>query len=374
MNRLENSCLFPRGWRREVHNFAIARSSRVRGLPTQPSDRWFVAVLRQICALKGMGRWSQSALAHLTRLHGSGRERVEETMRRTAACLLICGLATILAGNALAQEIDWKKVDAALGRTGAAMPGGVQRYALPRSDLNVAVDGVAIKPALALGGWVAFEPAHGGAMVMGDVVLTETEIKPVMTKLLEGGLEITALHNHLLRANPATFYMHVGGHGDPVKMAETIRAALALSKTPAESGQAAPAMALDLPTAQLDEILGVKGRATGGVYQFSVPRRDPITENGMNVPGAMGSANAVNFQPTGQGKAAITGDFVVTADEVNPLIRALLAGAIEVTAIHSHMLDEQPRLFFVHFWANDDAVKLARGIRAALDKTAIAKS
>ena len=374
MNRLENSCLFPRGWRREVHNFAVARSSRVRGLPTQPSDHWFVAVLRQICALKGMGRWSQSALAHLTRLHGSGRERVEETMRRTAACLLICGLATILAGNALAQEIDWKKVDAALGRTGAAMPGGVQRYALPRSDLNVAVDGVAIKPALALGGWVAFEPAHGGAMVMGDVVLTETEIKPVMTKLLEGGLEITALHNHLLRANPATFYMHVGGHGDPVKMAETIRAALALSKTPAESGQAAPAMALDLPTAQLDEILGVKGRATGGVYQFSVPRRDPITENGMNVPGAMGSANAVNFQPTGQGKAAITGDFVVTADEVNPLIRALRAGAIEVTAIHSHMLDEQPRLFFVHFWANDDAVKLARGIRAALDKTAIAKS
>ena len=374
MNRLENSCLFPRGWRREVHNFAIARSSRVRGLPTQPSDHWFVAVLRQICALKGMGRWSQSALAHLTRLHGSGRERVEETMRRTAACLLICGLATILAGNALAQEIDWKKVDAALGRTGAAMPGGVQRYALPRSDLNVAVDGVAIKPALALGGWVAFEPAHGGAMVMGDVVLTETEIKPVMTKLLEGGLEITALHNHLLRANPATFYMHVGGHGDPVKMAETIRAALALSKTPAEYGQAAPAMALDLPTAQLDEILGVKGRATGGVYQFSVPRRDPITENGMNVPGAMGSANAVNFQPTGQGKAAITGDFVVTADEVNPLIRALRAGAIEVTAIHSHMLDEQPRLFFVHFWANDDAVKLARGIRAALDKTAIAKS
>src|SRR5947199_2605369 len=266
-------------------------------------------------------------------------EHVEETMRRTVAFLLICGLAAMLAGSALAQEIDWKRVDAALGRTGAAMPGNVQRYALPRSDLNVTVDGVAIKPALALGGWVAFEPAHGGAMVMGDVVLTETEIKPVMTKLLDGGLEITALHNHLLRANPATFYMHVGGHGDPVKMAETIRAALALSKSPAETGQAAgaPAAALDLPTAQLDEVLGVKGKATGGVYQFSVPRRDPVTENGMNVPGAMGSANAVNFQPTGQGKAAITGDFVVTADEVHPLIRALRAGAIEATAIHSHM-------------------------------------
>jgi Domain of Unknown Function (DUF1259) len=297
-------------------------------------------------------------------------------MKRIAAFLLIGGLATLFAGSALAQEIDWKKVDTALGRTGADMPGGVHRYGLPRSDLNVTVDGVTIKPALALGGWVAFEPAHGGAMVMGDLVLTESETKPVMTKLLEGGLEITALHNHLLRANPATFYMHVGGHGDPAKMAETIRAAVALSKTPAESGQAAsaPAAAPDLPTAQLDEILGVKGKATGGVYQFSVPRRDPIKESGMNVPGAMGSANAINFQPTGQGKAAITGDFVVTADEVNPLIRALRAGEIEVTAIHSHMLNEQPRLFFVHFWANDDAVKLAKGIRAALDKTAIAKS
>ena len=296
-------------------------------------------------------------------------------MRRTVAFLLAGGLATLLAGSALGQEIDWKKVDAALGRTGAAMPGGVHRYGVPRSDLSVTVDGVTIKPALALGGWVAFEPAHGGAMVMGDLVLTESEIKPVMTKLLEGGIEITALHNHLLRANPATFYMHVGGHGDPVKMAQTIKAALALSKAPAETGQAAaPPPAPDLPTAQLDEILGVKGKAVGGVYQFSVPRRDPISEGGTSVPPPMGSANAINFQPTGGGKAAITGDFVVTGDEVNPLIRALRSNEIEVTAIHSHMLDEQPRLFFVHFWANDDAVKLAKGIRAALDKTAIAKS
>src|SRR6266536_5962235 len=296
-----------------------------------------------------MGRWSQSALAHLTRLHGSGRERVEETMRRTAACLLICGLATILAGNALAQEIDWKKVDAALGRTGAAMPGGVQRYALPRSDLRVTVDGVAIKPALALGGWVAFEPTHDGAMVMGDVVLTETEIKPVMTKLLEGGVGITALHNHLLRADPPTYYMHVGGHGDPVKMAQTIRAALALSKTPLEAGQAAPPPAanVDLPTAQIDEIMGVKGQANGGVYQFGIPRKEPITESGMPVPGAMGSANAINFQPTGGGKAAITGDFVVTGEEVNPVIKVLRSNGIEVTALHSHMLTEQPRVFFM---------------------------
>src|SRR5262252_5698194 len=225
---------------------------------------------------------------------------------RAVHVLAICAMATI-GSAASAQEIDWKKVDEAIGRSAAAVAGDVHRYGFPRTDLTVTLDGVTIKPALALGGWVAFEPAHGGAMVMGDLVLTEADIKPVMTKLLEGGIDITALHNHLLRANPATFYMHVGGHGDPVKMAQTIKAALALSKAPAEAGQAAaPPPAPDLPTAQLDEILGAKGKAVGGVYQFSVPRRDPITEGGMSVPPPMGSANAVNFQPSVCSNAAIT--------------------------------------------------------------------
>jgi Domain of Unknown Function (DUF1259) len=205
-------------------------------------------------------------------------------------------------------------------------------------------------------------------------VLLETEINPVMAKLIEGGIEITAVHNHLLRANPETFYMHIGGHGDPVKMAEVIRSALALSKTPFDPPAApAPAPAIELDTAQLEQIIGAKGQANGGVYQFNVPRRDPITENGMTVPAAMGSANAINFQPMGAGRAAITGDFVITGDEVNPMIKALRANGIEVTALHSHMLTEQPRVFFMHFWANDDALKLARGIRAALDKSAVAK-
>jgi hypothetical protein len=295
-------------------------------------------------------------------------------MMRALFSLLVSALALTFVTAANAEEIDWKKVDAALGKTGAVQ-GSVHRYGLPRSDLHVTIDGVAIKPALALGGLVAFEAAHEGAMVMGDIVLTEKEIKPVMTKLLEGALEVTALHNHLLRANPPTYYMHVGGHGDPVKMADEIRAALALSGTPFEARQAAPppAASIDLPTTQLDEIMGAKGQTNGGVYQFGVPRKDPVTESGIPVPGAMGSANAINFQPTGDGKAAITGDFVVSGDEVNPLIRILRENGIEVTAIHSHMLNEQPRLFFVHFWANDDAVKLAKGIRAALDKTAVAK-
>jgi hypothetical protein len=291
--------------------------------------------------------------------------------------LMLVALVTAVAFPALskAAEIDWTKVDTALGKT-AAVSGEVHRYGLPRSDLRVTLDGVAIKPALALGGWVSFAPVHGEAMVMGDLVLLDSEITPVMTKLLDGGLDITAVHNHILRASPATFYMHVGGHGDPVKMATVIRSALAASGTPfaAPATSAGPAPAIDLDTGKLDQIMGVKGTAVGGVYQFGVPRRDPATESGMPVNGPLGGANAINFQPTGNGKAAITGDFLVTGNEVNPLIRALRAGDIEVTAIHSHMLDEQPRMFFIHFWANDDAEKLARNVRAALETTAIAKT
>jgi len=296
------------------------------------------------------------------------------------AYVFLIGAGLIAATAAQSQEIDWQKVDDAIGRKPAVMSGDVHRYGFPRGDLNVTLDGVSIKPALALGGWVAFKDMGGQgmgsqAMVMGDLVLLETEIKPVMTKLVEGGLDITAVHNHLLRANPATFYMHVGGHGDPAKMAAAIRAALTESKTPLAPPPAA-ASAIDLDTAQLDRIIGAKGQANGGVYQFGVPRRDPVTENGMTlVPaGPLGMATGIGFQPTGNGKAAITGDFVMTADEVNPVIRALRANGIEVTALHSHMLNEQPRLYFMHFWANDDALKLAKGLRAALDKMANAKS
>jgi hypothetical protein len=213
--------------------------------------------------------------------------------------------------------------------------------------------------------------------VMGDLVLLETEINPVMLKMIEGGLEITAVHNHLLRASPATFYMHVAGHGDPVKLASAVHDALAESKTPLTvAAPATPPPAPDLDMAQLDTIVGVKGQANGGVYQFNVPRRDEVKMDGMAMtpPAPMGIAIGINFQPTGAGKAAITGDFVMTSEEVNPVIKALRANGIEVTALHSHMLDEQPRLFFMHFWANDDAIKLAKGLRAALDKTASGKS
>ena len=295
---------------------------------------------------------------------------------RAVYVLTICAVATI-GSAAQAQEIDWKKVDEAIGRSAAAVSDDVHRYGFPRSDLTVTLDGVTIRPTLALGGWTAFKPAHGGAMVMGDLVLLDTEINPVMAKLIENGIEITAVHNHVLRGNPATYYMHISGHGDPVKLATAIRTGLAASKTPL-TPPAPPASppAIDLDTAQLDQIIGAKGQANGGVYQFGVPRRDPVTESGMQLmpAGPLGVATAIGFQPTGGGKAAITGDFVLIADEVNPVIQALRSNGIEVTAVHSHMLDEQPRLFFMHFWANDDAVKLAKGLRAAIDKTARAKS
>ena len=288
---------------------------------------------------------------------------------------IAAGTLAALASSAFAQEVDWKKVDEAFGR-GGAVSGDVHRYGFPRTDLQVTLDGVAIKPAFALGGWIALKPAHGGAMAMGDLVLLETEINPVMAKLIEGGLDITAVHNHLLRANPATFYMHVGGHGDPVKLATAIHDALAVSKTPLAAPQPpSTPPAIDLNTAQLDEIIGAKGNGVGGVYQFGVPRRDAITEAGaaLTPAGPLGVAIAINFQPTGGGKAAITGDFVLTEKEVNPVLRTLRENGIEVTALHSHMLDEQPRLFFMHFWANDDAAKLARGLRAAIDKTGAGK-
>ena len=294
-------------------------------------------------------------------------------------------LALGLVLPASAAENDWAKVADALGKSGTEMPGGVYRVGLPRTDLHVTLDGVQIKPTLALGSWLAFQSNGDVTMVMGDLVLTEDEIGPVMTKLAEGGIEITALHNHLLRAQPATFYMHVLGHGDPAKLAAALHDGLALSKTPLgnpaastssqpPAGGTAQAQALDLDTAMIDRTLGAKGKVVGGVYQVGIPRAEPIHDNGMEVPAAMGSAEAINFQPTGGGRAAITGDFVLTAKEVNPVLRALRENGIEVTALHNHMLDDQPRLFFMHFWANDDAAKLAKGLRAALDQVNVARS
>jgi hypothetical protein len=298
------------------------------------------------------------------------------TMRLHVPELALVALLAGAPGLAVAAD-DWQaQVGAALGKTGAAAPGGIYRVGLPRTDLKVTLDGVELKPGFALGSWLAFEKMGEQGMVMGDLVLTMDEVAPVMTKLAAGGIEVTALHNHLLRNQPFTMYMHVQGNGDPVKLAAVLHAALAESKTPLTAAPAAPTPppAIDLDTAALDQTLGAKGTNNGGIYQFSIPRAEPITDGNMNVPPPMGSANAINFQPTGGGKAAITGDFVLIAKEVNPVLRALREHGIEVTALHNHMLDDQPHLYFMHFWANDDAKKLAEGLKAALAQINIVKS
>ncbi len=275
--------------------------------------------------------------------------------------------AMVTSASAPAAGIDWSRVDREIGKKGTELAADVHKYGLPRSDLNITVDGVAIKPALALGSWVAFQPTPEGAMFMGDLVLLDTEIGPVMKRLIDDGVEITAIHNHLLRTSVPVLYMHVGGHGDPVKLAHSLHAALTLSKTPLRQSPATAPPPVDLDTASIEDTLGFKGASVGGVYQFSIPRAEVISDGNMKIPPAMGTAIAINFQPTGTGKAAVTGDFVLLGSEVNPILRALRTHGIEVTALHSHMIDDSPHLFFMHFWANDDARKLARGLRAALD-------
>jgi Domain of Unknown Function (DUF1259) len=311
----------------------------------------------------------------------SGRIKTENSLfdhmsmavaRLGMAFLLFSTLATCQTGNA---GSDWKQVEDAMGRPGQGQPGDVIRFGMPRKDLHVVLNGVEVKAGLALGSWAAFKRHGSEAMVMGDLVLTEDEVEPVMIKLQEGGIQESALHNHLLGESPRVMYMHIASHGDPVHMAKAIHEALALTKTPAPDASPAAQTPAELgfDQKQVEQIIGHTGKVNGGILQIGVPRAETITDAGMTVPPSMGVATALNFQPTGNGKAAITGDFVLLGTEVNPVIKALRQTGIEVTALHSHMLMEEPRLFFMHFWANDDAVKLAKGLRAALDHTNSAK-
>jgi len=296
----------------------------------------------------------------------------------TAMIFLVCsGVPTWGQASATPTSAgNWKQVEAAMGRPGQVQAGDVLRFGMPRKDLHIVLDGVEIKAGLAFGSWAAFKSdSNGTAMVMGDLVLTEEEVEPVMMKLQERGIQESALHNHLIGESPHVMYMHIASHGDAVEMAKAIHDALALTKTPGPDPAPAtsPATELGFDQKQVEQVLGHAGKVNGGILQIGVPRAETIADSGMTVPPSMGVATAINFQPTGNGKAAITGDFVLRGSEVNPVIMALRKNGIAVTALHSHMLMEEPRLFFMHFWANDDAVKLARGLRAALDKTNSAK-
>jgi hypothetical protein len=300
--------------------------------------------------------------------------QVAKIAKNIAATLVIALVGLVGASAQTAKPQDgqpWKPIQDAMGWPGKLQPDGAFKFGMPRKDLRVSVNGTEIKSTLALGSWIAFAGDPGHAMAMGDLVLTENEVEPVMLKLQEQGIQQTAVHNHLLHETPRVIYMHIAGHGDAVKIAKAIHDALSLTKTPPAEGAstATSEQNIGIDTAQIDSILGHKGKVNGGVYQIGVPRSEKIMDEGMEVPPSMGTSTALNFQPTGKGHAAITGDFVLLANEVNPVLKTLRENGIEVTALHSHMLNEQPRLLFMHFWANDDALKLARGLRAALQQT-----
>src|SRR6202158_1979028 len=270
---------------------------------------------------------------------------------------------------------EWKTVEDVFGFPGANLPGGVVRFNMPRKDLHVTVARIEINPGLALGGWAAFH--HVGdndAMVMGDLVLTEDEVAPVMKALQDGGVEGTALHNHLIGESPRILYIHMGGHGDPVKLAQTIKHAVGLTKTPLPQGDGTKETAdLGFDVAAVEKIMGRQGNVSGGVLHFNAPRAEKLTEEGMDTPPSMGAGTVINFQPTGNGRAAIAGDFAMTGKEVGPVMKVLHDNGVQAVALHSHALDDVPRLFYMHFWANDDALKLAKTLRSALDETNSAK-
>jgi hypothetical protein len=299
--------------------------------------------------------------------------------------LVVVSVIFVCFGNSISAQVtgsatqasagNWKEVESAMRRSGQLQPGNVIKFAMPRTDLKVMLDGVKIKPGFALGSWAAFMQDGTAAMVMGDLVLTEDEVQPVITSLQESGINQSAIHNHLIGESPRVMYVHISSHGEAVQMATAIHKALALTKTPAPDTtpavQHAPEPAFDAK--QVEQILGHDGKIKNGVLQVAVPRAETITDAGVKVPPSMGVASALNFQLMGSGRAAITGDFVLLATEVTPVIKALREHGIAVTALHTHMLREEPRLFFMHFWAVEDALKLAKGLRAALDHTNSAK-
>jgi hypothetical protein len=268
--------------------------------------------------------------------------------------------------SVFAQGLDPAKIDQALGRSGQLI-GDVYRVGFPRTDLHVSVHGLAIKPGLALGSWAAFTGTEGDAMVMGDLVLLEGELNPVMEKLRSAGFEISAVHNHLIEETPHIMYMHYMGHGTASQLAASLRTALATSKTPLEKPAASVEEAAPPAWVKgLEDSVGRKGTFKGGVLSFGVPRADMITIAGVGIAPAAGMAESINFQGADSGNVATTGDFVLTADEVNAVVSELEAHHILVTALHSHMLTEQPRLFFMHFWGLGSPESVGAGIAAAL--------
>ena len=280
---------------------------------------------------------------------------------------LVLGLM-LVAGPAFAQSnvqpLNTDGIAKAMGKEGD-LTGEMYRVSFPRSDLTVKVGNVVIKPALALMSWAAFVKSGNTAITYGDLVLLDDEINPVISKLEERGIELSALHNHLLHENPRIMYIHFVGRGNEVEMAKGIWEALALTKSPLVSTPASQEAKPELAK-EIERIIGYEGTMGGGVFHITVPRND-VHVHAMDaaIPGSMGMNTPLNFQFDGK-NAAINGDFMLLPAELNPVIKVLRANGIEVASVHNHMLDDEPRMIYMHFWAYGDAVDLAKGLKAAL--------
>jgi Domain of Unknown Function (DUF1259) len=277
--------------------------------------------------------------------------------------ILIAALSITTCANA---QIDSTALNNVFGKKGT-VTGNVYKVTFPRSDLKVKVGDFSVAPGLALGTWVGIINMVDHSMMMGDLVLLDSEVPKVINKLMEQNLEVTAIHNHLINETPNIKYIHYHGSGDPVKLAQEIKSVIEVTGTPL-TPPAAQTQTQSIDWSKVTAILGTTGKQNGMLLQFTFPRNEKLTESGMEMPPSMGMATAINFQMDGN-RAAITGDFVLLADEVNPVIKALTENGITPTAVHSHMLHDEPRLFMMHFWAVDDPEKLAKGLKAALDKT-----
>lgn len=267
---------------------------------------------------------------------------------------------------------NFAKLDQVFSQAGKDLPGGVRRYAWPRTDLRVTLDGVVIEPGLALGSWAGFQQGEkaGELMTMGDLVLRPSEMPAVIDQLQAGGIDVAAIHNHLTGESPEIIYVHFTGHGAAEALASTLKNALTKTGSPVPAVSkppAAPAPAATKSFETVQRILGAEGNVSGAVLQIGIPRKEKIEENATEVPASMGMANVMNFQ-IADNRVASTGDFVLIASEVNPVIKELRAHGIRVTALHTHMLNDSPRLFFMHFWALDTPEKVAQGLKAALSK------
>ncbi|HWR14436.1 MAG TPA: DUF1259 domain-containing protein [Terriglobales bacterium] len=287
------------------------------------------------------------------------------------AVLLALTLSCALGAHS--QQADWSAVEKAMGRQGKPLAGGVIRFGMPRADLKVTLQGVTLQPAFALGSWAAFGGDPKRAMLMGDLVVTVSEMPQVISKLKAGGVEISAIHNHVVGETPRVMYIHIGGHGDAVEMARALHNALAATGTPREAPAASAGAKSPLDRAAIEKAMGKQGTVAGEVLQFSFARPEQIREEGMEVPATMGTSTSINFEPAAQGQVATTGDYVLVGEEVNKVISSLTSNGVAVTALHNHMLNDTPRLFFLHFWGVGEPAKIVSAVRKALDQTASGK-